>query len=278
MNADDLDQVTREVARRLTPIVSRAAREAIGSAVDFGGIPQVVRRPGTIGTNLIKPGQSGSVKLDGDVNASTAQNTSGYTVLPGSRVMVVLDPPHGAFIESAITPPGSWVLIDQIKTLTVAGTMAFTNIDQGYKSLRLEARLRSAATPGTVYDGSTLKINADAGANYYDELLVTNNAVVSAAGPTNRSGGFFMGYVPSTNSTTARGGLIEVEIPGYRETVFAAHGGLVRAEMLDTTSLTVHGGWYWAPAVMAAISRLDMVPGTGSTWAIGSWARLWAAG
>jgi hypothetical protein len=115
VNADDVRYVTDLTARLVREAVARAGR---------GGIPVPVLRPGTLGSwNLDQ--SVAYVKVDGDANSIHVVNLTGTAYQPGTRVMVLFQPPHGAFLISALgAPSGTMPHLASTRFYSGAGSVA----------------------------------------------------------------------------------------------------------------------------------------------------------
>lgn len=102
-------------------LLREVSAAAAARAIQQAPIPK--QRPATVVTT--SAGTEVAVLIDGDSLASIVQNITGEALLAGTRVMVQLWPPHGAFVVGAIqgaTPtPEAWRIVG------AAGQPAFVN-------------------------------------------------------------------------------------------------------------------------------------------------------
>jgi hypothetical protein len=153
-----------------------------------------------------------------------------------------------------------------------ATTFDFQNIPQTFTSLRvvLYGRSDQAGAQGSVVQ---LRFNNDSGAAYaYLRLQGTGGAagVGEIYGVTNAE----IGAVPAATAPANLMGLVEVLVPGYRNTTYFKQVHAVANEQrVPSGGLVVRhygGGWYQT----AAINRLTLIC-TGGNFMVGSRATLY---
>jgi hypothetical protein len=95
MRADDVRYVTDLTARLVRESVARAGR---------GGLAVPVLRPATLGS-WSGDASTAIVRVDGDANSIQVVNLTGAEYTPGRRVMILFQPPHGAFLIGTLGSP-----------------------------------------------------------------------------------------------------------------------------------------------------------------------------
>lgn len=162
-----------------------------------------------------------------------------------------------------------------------AGTFSFTSIPASYDHLLIYAYLRSDRTDA-VTDTLLMRFNNDSGSNYIYSIIQNVTATVTGVSGSGQSSLFGAGLniqdshaTPGTLAFTA----LQIVIPNYANATnyksAIVHGGYYQGASGASGGINVgHGVWRGTPA---AISRIDLAPGSGTNFQAGSMVSIFAA-
>ena len=163
----------------------------------------------------------------------------------------------------------------ETKTLTVAGHIIFTAIPQIYTDLELRYMGRGNAPGSGAMDDVYARFNDYAGAGYNSQRLLISAATVTASAVSSGGSAIFGRCPDSTGDANLRGHgriiLPDYRGGGYREWYGdsqAGAGAAGGARVLDS-------GVVWGLGAAIAITKLDLFPGFGVNFAVGSRAALY---
>lgn len=170
-----------------------------------------------------------------------------------------------------------WVKIDEVVLAADGLGLDFQDIPQGFRSIRLEARLRSLVA-ATDLSAIVHHVNNDqTDANYHLQRINSSAAVATAAevlpaAPTNVR---YIGLAPSVNASAEYWAQLEMKFPGYSDT--DCYKTYMAENILAYKATT--GGSAVRHTVMThrstdPITRVTLVPVSGN-WKAGSRASLW---
>lgn len=170
--------------------------------------------------------------------------------------------------NTIIQQPSGLTLIAK-SILQSADIFDFNNIPNSYNHLLLIMILRTTANSGA---NCNVVFNSDTGANYYRAKLQTVNTTVAgvgAGGETNANPSSLA--IAGTTDTAGRSTTIRMFLPYYIGTTFhknwigESQSSLSTAASGQSASIS-HGTW----ADTSAITRIQVLPSTGSTFVAGS--------
>lgn len=255
------DDERREVRRICEAVSIRAARETILAAAQGVGLPRDEWQPGTV-SNPASVGGDVTLRLDRDVNATTtARNRTGGYLSAGARVMVLLNPPHGSFVMSLISPRSGWQILDHVE-LTADGPISFPNISQAYQHLEVILYLRAASA--NVNTNAILRVNSDATAVYDAESIIGSGPTPTAVLNIGLTGAL-IGQFPGNSATAGNVGSGRATIPNYtkatlRRAIDSRGGWAQSGSGFHLTNSNIY-----RPATLAAVTRLDVFDLTGGS-------------
>jgi hypothetical protein len=156
-------------------------------------------------------------------------------------------------------------------TGATAATIEFSDIVSTYRHLRIIGLLRG--NYAGVQVSANITFNSDGGANYdYREITSVAAASTVATVEANGATKIFSGYMTGANATASMPGVLEIDIPYYKQTTWHKEVIIKSGSKADnstpTTSMTIRfiiG--YWRNT--SAITTVTITPGSGS-WVTGS--------
>jgi len=183
---------------------------------------------------------------------------SNITVLDDLRVFAISPLAHESIIGG-----GDMRLLSSQGTLVVTNTINFPSIAQGFNSLLLTGYVHSDA--GGSNDTLSLRINADAGANYshFGWIGSAGNTPYSSYGASS----ILVGTVPAVGGTLSwNGGIFEIWIPNYKnasqfKALLSQCGSIPNTPADVTYEYTVNCG-YWLNK--NPITSLDLILTSGN--------------
>ena len=160
-------------------------------------------------------------------------------------------------------------------TVGAASTIDVSGIDQTYNDLVLVVIAQSSAAIAS--DSVGVTFNGDGAGNYYDDMVRSNGAVVSAVQLLANTSTTPHFTCPAASGIAGAFGFFSMEILGYRVTTWRkgllSHTGGNPARTTNNTVPQVSFGWWDSTA---AINRITLTPGTTPfTFATGSFMRIY---
>lgn len=181
--------------------------------------------------------------------------------------------------KTVITIPGSVAsAFTQLANTTLgapAANIDFTSISGSYNHLLLVTYLRT--TRVATNDSVNIRFNNDSTAVYYEELIQALGAALVGAESLAATAGD-VGNVPAASGTALRFGTTLTLIPAYANATNHKSWLTFSVSPHGTTTGTImlrHWGGVWGNATPAAISRVTLIPATGTNFATGSQATLY---
>lgn len=176
-----------------------------------------------------------------------------------------------------ITPPASVVKLAEVSLSGSSASISFTAIPSTFRSLRIVASLRTDR--GATGDVAAIRFNADAGANYWQELIETVGATSTPVQETAQTSIGATGaapLIPAGGAVAGRFGSLDLLIPNY-----AIASGIVAGTWQNAVQLAVAagntyfncGGFQYAGT--APISQILIFPLVGPNFVAGSIATLY---
>ena len=162
--------------------------------------------------------------------------------------------------------PAGFELISTTILGSSATSVAFTSIPSTYKQLQIRASVRTDRAIGV--DNFALRFNSDSASNYYSHLLYGNGSAVTA-GSLGANNFIYAGRTTDSSSTANAFAPQIVDILDYAETT---KNKTIRSLFGPDTVGSypwqgIHSG-VWNST--AAITRIDVLPGTGPNFVTGS--------
>lgn len=147
--------------------------------------------------------------------------------------------------------------------LASPATFSFTSLSTSYDSLLVTAYLRSTLSGSGNNDNVRIRFNNDTGSTY--QYNYTIDGAASATGTTT-----YMPYLyaPTADATALVYCAMQMFIPRYSQATY--HKTVLISGAEGYTLSRFSGGGTWVAASPAAITRIDISPLTGTTFAAGS--------
>lgn len=199
------------------------------------------------------------------------------STLDGDEILYMVDDPGGTPADRKVTvsdlvAAGALAPIaEQVLTVSTGGTIDFQDIDQGFTSLRISGRLRSASAAG--FATCDVAINNDTTlANYRSERLQVNGTTATATEHLGTGDARTPILAPAANAGAGMWGYFDIDVQDYAETdnyktlqvrsattyLLTTGGHIIRQVMCTRTSST------------EALNRLTFTGSAGALWVAGS--------
>lgn len=155
------------------------------------------------------------------------------------------------------------------QTLAVSSpSFDFLGLSQSYSHIWIVCYLRTDAA--SVADAAAIRLNNDSGANYYQERIVANGATATPGETLAATSGTLIACAGGTASANHFGAGFIV-LPSYAQAT--NHKSMVAQSHYDQSNLTgtiivAEQGVTWVGT--AAVSRITLIPTTGTNFVAGS--------
>lgn len=194
---------------------------------------------------------------------------------PANVLWVEGEKTDGSSIKVAPKYVGGLVLLSKTTTSASAGNVTFSSIPAGFTDLIVivNGRCSKAAANDDLY----VQLNADTGANYDLETMLTNNATFNGSNAIAQTQ-WNLGWLPGTSATSGISASTEILIPNYSGTTFQktmrTHSGLNQTNVATGMYVKEVHGWYRSTS---AVSSVKVYPAT-SNFIDGSVVALYGRG
>lgn len=257
----DLAALTRLMER----IAVRAAVQVVKAAPSTGLLTQPSWVMGTVSGGGAA-GASLQVFIDGSTEAIPIENGAGVPLPDAARVQVLFRPTGGAII-TGLAGSSTAGLASTVGPLAVDTASIALPVPIGVRKLELVASLRS--NYAGLRDTVRLKINDDTSSDYAAGGVWNPSSSTAGGGSANYHGFVFLGECHG--NTAAAGMFSPLEIDAADPSGANQKEGFSRAGVAGTLLYTLT--WRWPKT--DPITKMELVPGNGTAWKIGSAAWLY---